>query len=47
MAQPLSTTSPRKPRTTTPDADAPSPHAALALARSQAYQDAADAPVDA
>ena len=45
MANPAPTTSPRKPRTTTtPGADAPSPRAALALARSQAYQDAADAP---
>lgn len=35
----------RKPRAAaTPGADAPSPRAALALARSQAYQDAADAP---
>ena len=45
MANPLSTASPRKSRTAaTPGSDALSPRAALALAKSQAYQDAADAP---
>ena len=45
MAKPSLTTSPRRPRAATmPSADALSPRAALALAKSQAYQDAADAP---
>ena len=46
MANPPPTTPSRKPRVANaiPGADALSPRAALALARSQAYQDAADAP---
>jgi integrase len=43
MAQPPATP-PRKPRAPSSDAAALSPRAALALAQSQAYQDAADAP---
>ena len=44
MARPPAATSPRKSRAITPSSDALTPRAALALARSQAYQDAADAP---